>query len=134
MYNLMIVDDSSIIRNKIARTSNLSNGRVRITCTAKNGIEAIAQCKKHMPDIVTMDITMPGMDGLQTIPKLLTIKPDVQILVVSALSDESTGLEALELGASGFVVKPFTEVELQKALDEIIEFMEEDDDEDDYYD
>lgn len=132
MYKLMVVDDSSIIRNKITRTSNLSDGKVRITCTAQNGIEAIAQCKKHMPDIVTMDITMPGMDGLQTIPALIKIKPDIQILVVSALSDESTGLEALELGASGFIVKPFTEFELQKALNEIIEFMEEDDDDDDY--
>lgn len=131
MYRLMVVDDSTIIRNKISRTStgNQQN-RFKIVCTATNGHEAIEQCKKHLPDIATMDITMPGMDGLETIPKLLEIKPDLQILVVSALSDESTGLKALELGASGFVIKPFTEIELQRALESIIDFIEEGNNED----
>lgn len=123
MYRLMIVDDSMIIRNKINRTTD--GEQFEVVGMAKNGREAVEICKKYQPDIATMDLTMPEMDGLATIPELLSIKPDLQILVVSALSDQSTGLEALELGAAGFVIKPFTEAGLQKALQDIIDFMEE---------
>lgn len=119
MYQLMVVDDSRIIRNKIERLTSASG--FNIACHARNGKEAVALCKQHMPDVVTMDLTMPEMDGLATIPKLLDIKPDIQILVVSALSDQATGLEALELGANGFLNKPFTETELLTALQEMVE-------------
>lgn len=122
MYRLMIVDDSMIIRNRISRTAS---DKYNIVCTAKNGKEAVANCRKYRPDIITMDLTMPEMDGIETIPKLIEEHPDVQILVVSALNDEATGLEALELGASGFLTKPFTETGLLKALGELVEFIEE---------
>ncbi|SUO95090.1 response regulator transcription factor [Suttonella ornithocola] len=124
MYRLMIVDDSMIIRNRISRTTE---EQFSVVCMAKNGKEAIDLCKKYQPDIVTIDLTMPEMDGIETIPKLLEVHPSVQILVVSALNDEATGLEALELGASGFLTKPFTENGLLKALNEIVEFIEEED-------
>lgn len=123
MYELMIVDDSMIIRNRISRAANR---KYSIVSTAKNGKEAVEQCKKYQPDIITIDLTMPEMDGIETIPKLIEVKPDVQILVVSALNDEATGLEALELGASGFLTKPFTDNTLMKALNDIVDYMEED--------
>lgn len=119
MYRLMIVDDSMIIRNKISRLPKESP--FQIIGKAKNGLEAIEMCKTHNPDVVTMDLTMPEMDGLACIQALLKVKPTVQILVVSALSDKSTGIKALELGANGFLTKPFTDQQLLDALNELME-------------
>lgn len=119
MYRLMIVDDSMIIRNKISRMPK--QDRFVVVCKAENGMQAVELCKKHMPDIVTMDLTMPQMDGLSCIEKLVKIKPDIQILVVSALADKATGIKALELGANGFLNKPFTDDELFAALTDLME-------------
>ncbi len=123
MYTVMVVDDSLVIRDRISRLDERSG--FNVICQAKNGKEALSQCKVNMPDIITMDITMPEMDGLEAIPRLLEIKPDAKILVISALSDVETGLEALELGANGFLTKPFNERSLANAL---IELVSEDDD------
>lgn len=119
MLKLMIVDDSNIIRNKIKRAHNQS--RFQLVATATNGLEAIDQFKKNKPDVVTMDLTMPHMDGIDCIEQLMQIDPDVAILVVSALSDKATGIQALQLGARGFLLKPFTEEELDSALEELTE-------------
>jgi len=67
---------------------------------------------------------MPNIDGIECIEKLMMINPDLQIVVVSALSDEATGIQALMKGASGFVTKPFTEKEICEAIDIIAEEVE----------
>lgn len=118
MYKMMVVDDSMIIRNKISRLP--ASAPYKVICKAKNGLEAIEYCKKFAPDIATMDLTMPHMDGLECIKNLMLLKPDIQILVVSALSDKSTGIKAIELGANGFLTKPFTDEELLEALNELM--------------
>lgn len=118
MYKLMIVDDSNIIRNKIERSS--SQALFEIVAKAKNGVEAIELFKQERPDLVTMDLTMPEMDGLECIRSLIDLDEEVRILVVSALSDKTTGLRALKYGARGFVCKPFTEEELLSALRKVI--------------
>lgn len=119
MLKLMIVDDSNIIRNKISRAHNQT--KFELVATAKNGIDAVEQFRKYQPDVVTMDLTMPEMDGIECISKLMSMNPDVAILVVSALSDKATGIEALQIGARGFLLKPFTEEELDEALIELTE-------------
>lgn len=117
MLKLMIVDDSNIIRSKIRRSHD--EERFTLVATASNGLEAVSMFRTNMPDVVTMDLTMPQMDGLECISKIIKIKPDVLILVVSALSDKATGIEALERGAQGFLLKPFTEEQLSNALNEL---------------
>jgi len=117
--NLMIVDDSNVIRTVIEKA--LKNRIIDITCSAKNGRQAIELFKMHTPDIVTMDITMPIMDGIETIKQLIAMKPEVQILVISALSDKATLLNAIKLGASGFLCKPFNDSDLIEAIEELIE-------------
>ncbi|SUO96233.1 response regulator [Suttonella indologenes] len=119
MYKMLIVDDSMIIRNKIARLP--SNASYKIVGKAKNGMEAVDLFRTFKPDIVTMDLTMPEMDGLECIQELIKIDPEVQILVISALSDKATGIKALELGANGFLTKPFSDDELLKTLNELME-------------
>ena len=114
---LLIVDDSNMIRTRVSRV--VQNGglkNIAVVGLAKNGIEAVRIAKLTRPDVVTMDLTMPEMDGLECIAALIKYDPKVSILVVSALSDKSTAIAALKLGARGFVAKPFTEEELQLAL------------------
>lgn len=118
MYRLMIVDDSNIIRNRIQRIYN--SNEFTLVATASNGAEALEKFDVHRPDVVTMDLTMPQMDGLECIERLIEKDPNVRILVVSALSDKATGIQALELGASGFLCKPFSEEELGEALAELV--------------
>jgi two-component system chemotaxis response regulator CheY len=115
---MMIVDDSNIIRRKIERSTELDG--VRIIGKASNGVEAVHLFEKAQPDLVTMDITMPEMDGIECVERLVGLNPDVLILVVSALSDKATAIEALKKGANGFLCKPFTDKQLNDALAELI--------------
>lgn len=119
---LMVVDDSNIIRNRIARV--VEAGRIpaiTVVGMARNGKEALHLCHEHWPDVITMDLTMPEMDGIACTENLVRINPDVLILVVSALNDKATALEALQKGAHGFVCKPFTDDQLADALNELLE-------------
>ncbi|HEX5125621.1 MAG TPA: response regulator [Rhodocyclaceae bacterium] len=115
---LMIVDDSNIIRGKISRT--LTQHHLKVVSTASNGEEAVKQFAADKPDVVTMDLTMPRMDGLECIQKLKQMNPKVKILVVSALADKTTAIQALKEGAQGFLCKPFTEEDLTDAMDELL--------------
>jgi len=89
--------------------------------TAKNGLEAVQQFKELQPKVITMDITMPFMDGIETIEKIIEIDDEARILVVSALSDKATLIKAMQLGAYGFLCKPFTDLELAEAVEELVE-------------
>lgn len=118
MLRLMIVDDSNVIRRKIERLHG--NSLFKVVASVSDGEEAVEAFEEYQPDVVTMDITMEKMDGLEASRKLLTMDSEVRILVVSALSDKETALEALEIGARGFLCKPFSDENLKHALEEII--------------
>ncbi len=116
----MIVDDSSVIRNRIARlVSDRRLADVEICGLAGDGLRALDLAREKRPDLVTMDLTMPGMDGESTIEALVALLPEVRILVVSALADRVTALRAVMKGAHGFVLKPFRDEELLSALLEL---------------
>ncbi len=116
----MIVDDSNIIRNRVARIIEQNKlAQFKIVGTAANGIEAISVYQHTKPEIVTMDLTMPEMDGVDCTEALVKISPNIKILIVSALSDKTTAINALKKGAQGFLYKPFTDGELTQALLEI---------------
>ena len=116
---LMIVDESNVIRNRITRGSSRMD--FEVVATATNGMEAVELYKEHRPDVVTMDLTMPKMDGLECIYELTNLDEHANILVISALSDKATGIKALQLGARGFICKPFTDEDLFEALEEMLE-------------
>jgi two-component system, chemotaxis family, chemotaxis protein CheY len=115
---LMIVDDSNIMRRRIERSQQFQD--LELVGTAGNGLEALELFKKTDPDVVTMDITMPKMDGIECIARLVAMKPAVRILVVSALADKATAVEAMERGANGFLNKPFTDRQLNEAIAELM--------------
>ena len=116
---LMIVDDSNIIRRRIERSQQID--RLQVVGAAANGREAVELFQRTNPDVVTMDLTMPEMDGIECVERLVALKPEVLILVVSALADKSTAVEAIAKGANGFLCKPFTDRQLNDALAELLQ-------------
>jgi len=117
-FKLMIVDDSNIMRRRIERSNQFEE--LELVGTAGNGVEAIEMFKKMDPDVVTMDLTMPQMDGIECISKLVALKPAIRILVISALADKATAVEAMEKGANGFLNKPFTDRQLNEAIADLM--------------
>lgn len=118
---LLIVDDSKIIRNRIARlTLDPRLPDLQIIGLAGNGVEALQLAQQHKPELVTIDLTMPEMDGIECVGKLVAAFPDINILVVSALADKFTALQALKRGAKGFLHKPFSDDKLIEALLELM--------------
>ena len=115
---LMIVDDSNIMCRRIERSQQFDE--LELVGTARDGFEAIELFKRTDPDVVTMDLTMPRMDGIECISCLVALKPEVRILVVSALADKATAVEAMEKGANGFLNKPFTDRQLNEAIAELM--------------
>jgi two-component system chemotaxis response regulator CheY len=119
---LLIVDDSNMIRSRISRVVQAGGvSNVALVGLARNGAEALRIARATQPEVVTMDLTMPEMDGIECITEMLRMLPKTNILVVSALSDKSTAIQALKLGARGFVSKPFTDDELRMALLDVME-------------
>ncbi len=116
---LLIVDDSAMIRRAI---NQAYDGSVFTDIqTASDGLLALTIFAQQLPDVVTLDITMPHMDGLAALSKMLEIKPKTVVLVISALADHHTAIESLIRGARQFICKPFTEDDLKNALDNLLE-------------
>lgn len=119
---LMIVDDSIIFRNRIARLAADERLQgVNVVALAADGFQAVQQAQVHKPAFVTMDLTMPRMDGPACLEALRSVVPDSRVLVVSALSDRATALKALTRGAHGFLLKPFSDEQLVESLRELME-------------
>ncbi|HEY4591138.1 MAG TPA: response regulator [Thermoanaerobaculia bacterium] len=115
---LLIVDDSSTVRRSIER--HIFSNRVTEIYQAANGREAMELFERYRPEFVTMDLTMPEMDGLTCISKMMALKPDTRLMVISALGDAETAIEAVERGANEYVVKPFSAEDLNLALANLI--------------
>lgn len=115
---LLVVDDSQFIRNRIMRTVAVQ--RIDQVISASNGMEALKLFQREEPDLVTMDITMPGLDGIACTSAMVRLNPKVLILVVSAIADKATAIRALRQGANGFLLKPFTDEELNASLTELL--------------
>jgi len=115
---LLIVDDSNIMRRRIERSQQFE--QLEVVGAAANGIEALELFQRTDPDLVTMDLTMPQMDGIECIERMVQLKPAVRILVISALADKATAVDAMEKGANGFLNKPFTDRQLNEAIAELM--------------
>lgn len=102
---VIVVDDSPIIVKKL--TILLHTFGYKVVQTASNGKEAIAAYKQHKPDVVTMDITMPGMDGIEATQEIIKEFPDAKIVMITSHGQENMVLDALKAGAKGYVLKPF---------------------------
>ena len=117
MKRVLIVDDAEFMRMSIKKI--LANYEFEIVGEAENGVMAIEKYKDLQPDIVTMDINMPEMDGLEALRKIKKIDPDASIVMVSALGEEARMKEAIIYGAKGFIIKPFKEEMLISVLSKL---------------
>src|ERR671925_1870966 len=109
---VLIVDDSAFMR-KVLQSILTSDPQIEVVGEARDGRDAVAKAESLKPDVITMDINMPGMDGLQATEIIMSSNPR-PILIVSSETREGAGttLKALELGAIDFVAKPSSGVDL----------------------
>jgi len=84
---------------------------------AVNGKDAVDKFKELKPDLVTMDIVMPEMDGIEAVKKIVAIEPDAKILMCSAMGQQAMVIEAIQAGAKDFVIKPFQPTRVMEAID-----------------
>ncbi len=117
-YKLMIVDDSNIMRRRIERSQQFEE--LELVGTASNGLEAIEMFRKMDPDVVTMDLTMPQMDGIECIENIVKIKPAVRITRDLGSGRQGDRGRGDGKGANGFLNKPFTDRQLNEAFAELI--------------
>lgn len=102
---ILIVDDAVFMRNTIKEI--FSSSDFEIAGEAANGVEAVEKYRDLKPDLLTMDIVMPFKNGIQATRDILAEDPDATIVICSALGQESLVTEAIEAGATDFIVKPF---------------------------
>jgi two-component system chemotaxis response regulator CheY len=107
---VLIVDDSQVMREMISDI--LKNQGFVVAGEAKDGHEALDQYKKLKPDIVTMDVVMPKEHGIDAVKKIIAIDKEARIIIISGLYQKTLVMEALEAGASDYVIKPFEPSEL----------------------
>jgi two-component system chemotaxis response regulator CheY len=117
MATVLIVDDAAFMRMRCAKLLGEKGYQV---FEASNGGEALQKYKEHGPDGVLLDITMPGMDGIATLKKLLEMDPQAKVAMVTAMGQRSMIIEALKSGAKDFVVKPFDGERVLAAVEKLL--------------
>lgn len=117
LKKVLIVDDAAFMRYMIKST--VVNNGYEVVGEAKNGLEAIKMYTGLKPDIVTMDITMPDMTGIEALKEIIKIDPSAKVIMVSAMGQEAMVKEAIISGAKNFIVKPYTETNFLKVLNQI---------------
>ena len=111
---ILIVDDSPFIHKAISRA--LASGDFEVCGIGSNGKEGAELYAKLKPDVVTMDITMPEMDGITAVKEIKTTYPDAKVVMVSAMGQQAMVIEAIRSGAADFIVKPFQPDRVLEAL------------------
>jgi DNA-binding NarL/FixJ family response regulator len=112
---VLVVDDHPVWRDGV-RADLDSSGRVVVVAEAADGGEAIREARETMPDVVLMDLNLPTVRGVDAIRRIVEESPHVKVLVLSASGEEADVLEAVKVGASGYLLKSATSVELVDAV------------------
>ncbi len=119
MARIMIVDDTMMMRATLRRF--LEKAGHEIVGEAINGEQAIINYSQFQPDMVTMDITMPGLGGVEAIKQIIEVHPAANIIVVSALGQKHIVFEALQAGAKNYILKPIIEDKLLSVISLVLE-------------
>lgn len=119
MAKILIVDDSIISRKKI-RTILESANHI-IVGEAGDGADALSKYKELKPDLVTMDITMPEVDGISVLKEIIAYDPSARVVMITALGKGGTILEALNAGAKHYITKPYSEDQIIHSIQEAME-------------
>jgi two-component system, chemotaxis family, chemotaxis protein CheY len=116
---VMVVDDSSVTIKKLSQI--LEQIGHQVICSCKTGTEALAYYQQYQPDIVTMDITMPDMDGITATQRIIEFFPNALIIMVTSHGQEQMVIESIEVGAKGYVLKPIKVDKLQEMIMQVYE-------------
>ena len=114
---VLVVDDAAFMRMKLKDI--LEKNDYIVVAEAENGADAIEKFKVESPDIVTMDITMPEMDGVEALKEIKAIDASAKVVMCSAMGQQSMVMDAIRAGAMDFIVKPFDSGRVIQALDKI---------------
>ncbi len=117
MKKILVVDDAMFMRSTLKMM--LRKKDYDVVGEAQNGVEAIKQFKTLEPDIVTLDIHMPEMGGIDALTEIMRINPKAIVVMISAAGDQKHVLDAMQLGAKNFIVKPFSEDKVFQVLNKL---------------
>ena len=115
VHRILIAEDNQVVR-EVLRGVIRHDARLRVVGEAANGDAALELVESLKPDVVCLDILMPGLDGLAVLKVIREQFPDTKVVLVTGQSTSEVVTEALKLGASGFVVKPFNADKLLRAI------------------
>lgn len=118
MKKVLIVDDAAFMR--IALKSILEKNGFEVVAEAENGAVGLRKYISCQPDLVTLDITMPEMDGISALKEIMAYDPNAKVVMISALGQEPHIKEAIKLGAKYFIVKPFKEEQVIQILNKVL--------------
>ncbi|HSN50101.1 MAG TPA: response regulator transcription factor [Bacteroidales bacterium] len=115
MINILVTDDHPIVRNGLKLILS-DEPDMKVVCEASNGLDALAKLKANKVDVVILDISMPGMSGLEVLVQIRNLYPELPVLMLSVLSEEVFAAKTLKAGASGFIHKESIPEELVRAV------------------
>lgn len=118
MATVLIVDDAAFMRGSLSHI--ISSAGHEVLGEAKDGAEALKLYKKLKPDLVTLDILMKGIDGLEGLESIMQADPDAKIIMVTALGQDEKEAQARKLGASGYIRKPFKTDEITSEIGKVL--------------
>jgi len=116
-FRTLVVDDSSFQRTVV---SDILDGRFDIIDTAENGAEAVSKFEELDPDVITMDIVMPEMTGIEALEEIKNRSPDTIIVMCTSVEQEEKMRAAAKAGADGYVTKPISETKLLDEFDSLL--------------
>jgi two-component system, chemotaxis family, chemotaxis protein CheY len=116
---VLIVDDIPFVRKTLAEI--FTQAHYQVVGEATDGLEAIKQYQKLRPDLVTMDIVMPEMSGIEATRKINRINPLAKVVIISAMGQEQLVMEAINVGAVDYILKPFTAQEVIKTAERVLQ-------------
>ncbi|BAH06917.1 response regulator [Clostridium kluyveri] len=118
MAKILIVDDAAFMRMMIKDI--LEKNGFEVVGEANNGIKAVELYKKEKPDVVTMDITMPDMDGIEAVKQIKAFDASAKIIMCSAMGQQTMVMDAIKAGARDFIVKPFQPDRVLEAINKVV--------------
>ena len=116
---VLVVDDTLFMR--VAISNMFTEWGYEVVGNAGNGKEAVAMYRELQPDLVTMDVTMPVMTGIEAVKEIIPEFPDAKIIMITALGQQKLIVEAIESGAKDFMTKPFEPERLKAVVDQLLE-------------
>ncbi|MFN6991615.1 MAG: chemotaxis protein CheY [Fervidobacterium sp.] len=118
MARVLVVDDAAFMRMMLKDI--LTKAGHEVVGEAANGVEAVEKYKELKPDVVTMDITMPEMNGIDAIKEIKKFDPNATVIVCSAMGQQAMVIEAIQAGAKDFIVKPFQAARVVEAVQKVL--------------